>query len=126
MGCGGGGRGWDSFYRVAEGEARRHQGGVWPAMVGIQFPTVSRSKRGRGVEGAELVRESEGSWEALRFGSIRVREGGHRRNVTQRHGQMGGGLGIPRKEKGPWWAGAGPQRPGGPERSGGLKRVDGP
>jgi hypothetical protein len=40
---------------------------------------------------------------------------------------MGGnGLGVRRKEKGPGWAGAGKQRPGGPERSGGLKRVDGP
>jgi hypothetical protein len=37
----------------------------------------------------------------------------------------GGGLGFLRKEKGPGWAGAGPQRPGGPERSSGLKRVDG-
>jgi hypothetical protein len=36
------------------------------------------------------------------------------------------GLGVVRKEKGPRWAGAGPQRPGGPERSGGLKQVDVP
>jgi hypothetical protein len=32
----------------------------------------------------------------------------------------GGGLGVLRKEKGPGWAGARSQRPGG------LKRVDGP
>jgi hypothetical protein len=36
----------------------------------------------------------------------------------------GGGLGVVRKEKGPRWAGAGLQRPGGPECSGGLKQVD--
>jgi hypothetical protein len=35
-------------------------------------------------------------------------------------------LGILWKEKGPGWAGARPQRPGGPDRSGVLKRVDGP
>jgi hypothetical protein len=50
MGCGGGGRGWGPFYRVGEGEARWHRGGGWPAMVGIQFLTVLRSKRGRGVD----------------------------------------------------------------------------
>jgi hypothetical protein len=46
MGCGGGGWGWGPFYRVEEGDARRNWGGGWPAMVRIQFPTVSRSKRG--------------------------------------------------------------------------------
>jgi hypothetical protein len=51
MGCVVGGRGWGPFYRVGEGEARRHRGGGWPVMVGIQFLTVSRSKRGRGVDG---------------------------------------------------------------------------
>jgi hypothetical protein len=52
MGCGGGGRGWGwgPFYRVKEGEARQHWGGGWPTMAGIQFLTVSRSKRGRGVD----------------------------------------------------------------------------
>jgi hypothetical protein len=57
-----------------------------------------------------------------RFGSApsecgRMAIGGTRR---------GGGLGVLRKEKGPRWAGAGPQRPGGPECSGGLKQVGGP
>jgi hypothetical protein len=51
MGCGGGGQGWGPFYRVGEGDLRRHRGGGWPAMVGIQFLTISRSKRGRGVDG---------------------------------------------------------------------------
>jgi hypothetical protein len=50
MGCGGGGRGWGPFYRVGEGEVRWHRGGEWSAMVGIQFPTISRSKRRRGVD----------------------------------------------------------------------------
>jgi hypothetical protein len=93
----------------------------------------SLSQRFQGVNGggestgAELVRESEGYRAALQFGSIQVREGGRRRHAMRRRGRMGGrGLGILRKEKGPRWAGAGPQRPGGPERSGGLKRVDGP
>jgi hypothetical protein len=77
--------------------------------------------------GAELVQKSEGGRAVLRCGSIRVREGSHRRHVTQRCGRMGGGgLGIHRRDKGPGWAGAGPQRSGGPERSGGLKRVVGP
>jgi hypothetical protein len=49
------------------------------------------------------VQESEGGRVALRFSSIRVREGGHRRHVTRRRGQMGGGgLGTLRKEKRPW------------------------
>jgi hypothetical protein len=39
------------FHRVREGEARQHQGGGWPVMVGIQFPAILRSKRGRGVDG---------------------------------------------------------------------------
>jgi hypothetical protein len=46
MGCGGGDQGCGPFNRVGEGEARRHQGGGSPAMVGIQFPAVL-SKRGR-------------------------------------------------------------------------------
>jgi hypothetical protein len=53
MGFGGGNRGWGLFYRVREGKARRHRGGGWPAMVGIQFSAVSRSKRGRGVDGCQ-------------------------------------------------------------------------
>jgi hypothetical protein len=86
-----------------------------------------RGVKGKGeLTGAVLVWESEGGRAVLRFGSIRVQEGGRRWHVTRRCGQMGsGGLGILRKEKGPGWASAGPQRPGGPERSGGLKRVDG-
>jgi hypothetical protein len=73
------------------------------------------------------VRESEGGRAALRFGSIRVREGSRRWHATRWRGWMGGGgLGILRKEKGPGWADARPQRSGGSERSGGLKRVDGP
>jgi hypothetical protein len=43
--------GWGPFYRVRAGEARWHRGGRWPAMVGIQLPTVSWSKRGRGLDG---------------------------------------------------------------------------
>jgi hypothetical protein len=82
---------------------------------------------GRESTGFKLVQESEGGRAVLRFGSIRVREGGCRWHVMWWRGRMGGnGLGVWRKEKGPGWAGAGPQRPGGPERSGGLKRVDGP
>jgi hypothetical protein len=103
MGCGGGGQGWGPFYRVGEGEARRHWRGGWPTMVGIQFVAIS-SKRGRGV-----------------------REGSYRQHVMWQHGRMGsGGVGVLRKEKGPGWAGDGPQRLGRLERSGGLKRVDGP
>jgi hypothetical protein len=74
------------------------------------------------LTGAELVRESEGGQTALRFGSIRVREGGRRWHATRRRGRMDDDdLGFLRKGKGPGWAGAGPQRPGGSERSGGLK-----
>jgi hypothetical protein len=51
MGCGGGGQGWGPFYRVGEGEARRHREGGCKAMVGIQFLAILRSKRGRGVDG---------------------------------------------------------------------------
>jgi hypothetical protein len=77
--------------------------------------------------GTELVRESEGSRAALRFGSVRGWEGGRWWHMTRWRGRMGsGGLGVMRKEKGPGWAGAGPQRPGGPECSGGLKQVDVP
>jgi hypothetical protein len=73
------------------------------------------------------VRESEGGRAALWFGSIRLQEGGRQWHATRRRGQMGsGGLGFLRKEKGPRWAGAGPQRPSGPEHFGGLKRVDEP
>jgi hypothetical protein len=48
--------------------------------------------------------------------------------VRQRFGSAPSecGLGILRKEKGPGWTSARPQRPGGPKRSGGLKRVDVP
>jgi hypothetical protein len=71
--------------------------------------------------------ESEGSGATLQFGSIRVWEGGRWWHATWWRGQMGGGgLGVVRKEKGPRWAGAGLQRPGGPECSGGLKQVDVP
>jgi hypothetical protein len=70
MGCGGGGQGWGPFYRVGEGDVRRHRGGGWPAMVGIQFPTISRSKRGGESMGTELVQESEGGWVVRRFSSI--------------------------------------------------------
>jgi hypothetical protein len=51
MGCGGDGRGCGPFYRIREGEVRRHRGGGWPTMVGIQFLTVSRSTRVWGVDG---------------------------------------------------------------------------
>jgi hypothetical protein len=79
------------------------------------------------LTGAKLVRETEGGLVALRFGFIRVLEGGHWRHTMWQRGRMGsGGLGVLRKKKGPGWAGARPQRPGGPECSGGLKRVDGP
>jgi hypothetical protein len=63
MGCGGGGRGWGPFYRAGEGEARQHRGGE--------------------SMGAKLVQESEGGLAVLRFGSIRVREGGHRWHATR-------------------------------------------
>jgi hypothetical protein len=53
MGCGGGGRGWGPFYSVGESEARWHRGGKWLVMVGIQFLAISRSKRGRGVDGCQ-------------------------------------------------------------------------
>jgi hypothetical protein len=73
------------------------------------------------------MRESEGSRTTLQFGSIRLQEGGRWWHATQWHGRMGGGgLGVVRKEEGPRWAGAGPQRPGGPECSGGVKQVDVP
>jgi hypothetical protein len=41
------------FPFIGSGRARRGGTGErgWPTMVGIQFPTVSRSKRGRGVDG---------------------------------------------------------------------------
>jgi hypothetical protein len=76
--------------------------------------------------GTELVRESEGSRAALRFGSVRVQENGRWQHATRWRGRMGGGLGVMRKENGPGWAGAGLQRPGGLECSGGLKQVDVP
>jgi hypothetical protein len=61
--------------------------------------------------GAVLVWENEGSQAALRFGSIHVQEGDHRRHAMRERGRMGaGGLGVLRKEKGPGWAGGGPQR----------------
>jgi hypothetical protein len=76
--------------------------------------------------GTELVRESEGSRAAHRFGSVRVQDSGRWRHATRWRGRMGSGLGVMRTENGPGWAGAGPQRPGGLECSGGLKQVDVP
>jgi hypothetical protein len=110
--------------RVRRGGTREAGGRQWWGINSWSFQAV----KGEGNQwGAELVWESEGGRVALWFGSIRVREAGHRWHVMRRRGRMGGGgLDVLRKEKGSGWAGAGPQRPGGPERSGGLKRVDGP
>jgi hypothetical protein len=119
--CGGGGWGWGPFYRFWEGEAGGQQ--CW----GFNSRPFRGAKGGGEPMGAELVQKSEGGRAALRCGSIRVREGTHRWHATQRCGRMGGGgLGIHRRDKGPGWADAGPQRSGGPERFGGLKGVVGP
>jgi hypothetical protein len=108
--------------RVRRGGTGEASGRQWWGLNSRLFRGV---KGGGESTGTEIVRESEGGRAALQFGSIRVQEGSHQWHATRRHGWMGS-LGILKKEKGPGWAGARPQRPGGPERSGGLKRVDGP
>jgi hypothetical protein len=110
--------------RVRQGGTGEEACGQWWGFNSRPFRGV---KGGGESMGTKLVRESEGSQAALRFGSVRVQEGGRWRHATRWRGWMGGGgLGVVRKEKGPRWAGAGPQRPGGPECSGGLKQVDVP
>jgi hypothetical protein len=41
-----------SLYRVKEGELKRHWGGGVASSGGDSIPTISRSKRGRGVDEA--------------------------------------------------------------------------
>jgi hypothetical protein len=110
VGCGGGGWGWVPF--IGSGMVRRGSTGE----AGGRHWWGFNSRLFRGVKGG-----------GQSTGAEQVREGGRQWHTTQRRGRMGGGgLVVLRKEKGPEWAIAGPQRPGGLELSSGLKQVDGP